>query len=73
MSKIFNLSIGTFKLKSVVGDTGLGNNLGEWVEVYKKVGYYEEIDPYIWIGDLDWFDIDDCTDEEVEEKITKIF
>jgi len=68
---IRELKSGTYKFKDVWEDNP---NLGytEYTEVYIKDGYDEEFDPWTHIGDLSLIDVDDLTDEELEEKLKEL-
>ena len=56
---------GTFKFKNVWADDDCGG-FNEYCEVYQKTGYDEEFDPYEYIGDTHYIDLDTASDDELK-------
>jgi hypothetical protein len=62
--RILETECGTFKFKNVWAEDDFGG-FREYCEVYEKTGCDDELDPYEYIGDTHFIDLDEATDDEL--------
>ncbi len=62
--RILETECGTFKFKNVWAEDDFGG-FREYCEVYEKTGCDDDSDPYEYIGDTHFIDLDEATDDEL--------